>query len=88
MEARRPKPQHDPAYRELCRHLRDSRATAALTQRGLAKRLKRLPSTIAKIETGARRIDLVEVILWCRATGADPVEAIRRVERALGSRIS
>jgi transcriptional regulator with XRE-family HTH domain len=46
-----------------------ARKRAGLTQQALAARLSRPQSFIAKYETGERRIDVVEFIAICRATG-------------------
>jgi hypothetical protein len=59
--------QHTPAYRQLCRLLRDWRIASRLTQRALAARLQKPHSFVHKVEVGDRRIDPVEMIFWCRA---------------------
>ena len=59
--------QHSLAYRRLCGLLRKWRADAQLTQRDLATKLRKPPSFVHKTEVGDRRIDPVELVLWCRA---------------------
>lgn len=76
---KRPRPQHDPAYRGMCVMLKDARTGARLTQRTLAARLSRPPSFIWKVEAAERRIDPVELVRWCRACDTDPVEVFKRV---------
>ncbi len=73
------KAQHDPAYRRLCKLLREWRLQADLTQRELARKLKRPHSFVYKTETGNRRVDPVEMVRWCNACGIDPSQAIKRV---------
>ena len=54
------------------------RQSAKLTQRQLAKALGREQNLIGRIETGQRRVDLIEWISICHACGADPeAETIR-----------
>jgi transcriptional regulator with XRE-family HTH domain len=48
------------------------RKAAGLTQRQLAKKLRRVPSVIAHIERGQRRVDLYELFQIARACGASP----------------
>ena len=48
------------------------RKAAGLTQRQLAKRLKREHSFVSRIELGERRLDVVEFYWLCRACDQDP----------------
>lgn len=48
------------------------RQAAGLTQRELAKRLGRVPSVVAHIEKGQRRVDTLELYRICKACGASP----------------
>ena len=64
----------------MCRALAAWRTESGLSQRALAKKLRRAPSIIAKIETGDRRLDVVEFAKWCRAVGVDPPEALRQLK--------
>ena len=74
-----------PQYDLLRAKLRDMREAAGLTQRELAQELEREHSFVGRIETGERRVDLVEFVWICEACGQDPEEAIvdlvRRFER-------
>ena len=70
---------HTPAYRALCRLLRQQREDAGLTIRELGARLKKPYSLVSKVERGERRIDPVEFAAWCRACGVDPSEAMRQI---------
>jgi DNA-binding XRE family transcriptional regulator len=48
------------------------RTRAKLTQRQLAEAVGREQSYVGRIETGQRRVDLVEWVQICRACGAEP----------------
>lgn len=72
-------PQHTPAYRRLCKQLLSLRQDAELTQRALAKKLRKPHSFVAKVEHGDRRIDPVEFVAWCKACGFDPRDEIERI---------
>jgi transcriptional regulator with XRE-family HTH domain len=48
-------------YKTILRRLRDARHNAGYTQREVASKLGRHQSFISKIESGERRIDVVEL---------------------------
>lgn len=48
-----------------------------MSQQALAKKLDVPQSFVAKVETGQRRIDVVEFIAIARALGIDPVKLLR-----------
>jgi hypothetical protein len=52
-----------------------------MTQRALAKKLRKPPSYVHKTEIGDRRMDPVEFIAWCRACRIEPTDSIAAVER-------
>lgn len=52
--------------------IKAARQARGLTQRDLAKRLGCQNATIANIETGQRRIDVIELIVLADALGEDP----------------
>lgn len=54
----------------------EARKEAGLTQREVAKRLKRPPSFIGKAESLQRRLDAVELIDILEAIGASPQKFI------------
>ena len=66
----------------LCEALADARDRAGLTQEDLAQRLKCHQSLVARIESGQRRIDVVELIVLARAIGFDTTEILALVEAA------
>jgi transcriptional regulator with XRE-family HTH domain len=76
---RRPWPLHDPVYIELAEMLRTCREEADLSQRDLARLLSVPDSYVGKCERRDRRIDPVEMIRWCLACKADPIEMMRRI---------
>ena len=64
------------------------REAAGLTQRELAKRVRKDPATIARIETGERNVSVLEFILLARALKRDPSELFSRIVRALPEDLS
>jgi HTH-type transcriptional regulator/antitoxin HipB len=58
----------------------EKRKKAGLTQAEVAKRLKRYQSFIATVESGQRRIDVVEFLDLAEAIGFDPREAIKHLK--------
>lgn len=74
---------HSPAYRRLCRLLREWRTAAGLTQRAMAARLRKPHSFVHKCEAGERRIDPLEFVGWCLACDLEPADAVRTVQREI-----
>lgn len=68
-------PRHE-ALRSL---IVDKRKKAGLTQTEVAKRLKRYQSFIATVESGQRRIDVIEFLDLADAIGFDPRDAIKQL---------
>lgn len=60
---------HSSEYQLVLKQLVAMRRAAGLTQRELAKRLKREYSFVWRIETGERRLDVVEFFWLCEALG-------------------
>lgn len=69
-------------HEALCKALIDARKSAGLTQAELAKRLLCHQSLIARIESGERRIDVVELIVLSRAIGVSTSTIFEVVEAA------
>lgn len=67
----------------LARLLRDLREQAGLTQEDVAGRLGVTQSTISKIETAERRLDLVELRQFADAIGLDLTTVVRQFEESL-----
>jgi transcriptional regulator with XRE-family HTH domain len=76
---------HTPEYRAILAELVKVRESAGFSQRALAARLRVHPSWVAKVETGERRIDLVEFHWFVSACGGDPVRAFEQLARLLSS---
>jgi transcriptional regulator with XRE-family HTH domain len=58
------------------------RQEAGLTQRDLAHLLKRPRSFVSRIESGERRLDVVEFVALATALKIDPVELFSRFVRS------
>jgi transcriptional regulator with XRE-family HTH domain len=61
---------HSEGHEALCAELIRIRKAQGLTQSDLASKLSCHQSMIARIESGQRRIDVVELIVLARALGA------------------
>lgn len=68
-------------HRALVSIVVEARKEAGLTQRELATRMKVTQSVVATIESGQRRMDVVEFMEWAKAVGADPVDLFTRLAR-------
>jgi transcriptional regulator with XRE-family HTH domain len=66
---------------ELREVLREARRRGTVSQRELAAKLGVSPSWVAKVETGERRIDLIEFGWFVAACGGDVSDAFLRVAR-------
>lgn len=75
-----PKTIHRPEYRQLVDGLRERREALFLSQAALARQLGWKQQKVSFIETGARRMDVLEYIALARALGLSPVAALRRAE--------
>jgi transcriptional regulator with XRE-family HTH domain len=70
-----------PRHEALRVFLRERRKAAGLTQTQLASRLRRPQSFIADIESGQRRLSVVEFIEYSEVMGFDAARAIRRLTK-------
>ncbi len=68
-----------PRHETLRCFLVEKRKKAGLTQADVAKKLERYQSFVATVETGQRKIDVVELLAFADAIGFDPREAIKRL---------
>ncbi|WP_306154860.1 helix-turn-helix domain-containing protein [Roseovarius sp. MMSF_3281] len=66
----------------LVRALVDARQNAGLSQQQLAAKIKRPQSFVARLESGERRIDVVEFTVLARVIGFDKNEVLSIVEAA------
>lgn len=62
---------HSPGQKALIEALTLARKEAGLSQMALAERLHCHQSMIARIESGERRIDVVELVVLARAIGVE-----------------
>jgi len=75
------------AYEQLVEAVVSMRKKAGLTQRELAKRLGREQNYVARIETRQRRVDVVELIQFCRACGEEPERAVAAIVRKVANSV-
>lgn len=66
-------------HRLLVSELKMCRRAAHLTQRDLAAKMGIPQSVIAAIETGQRRVDVVEFLDWSKACGMWPARLLAKV---------
>jgi transcriptional regulator with XRE-family HTH domain len=71
-----------PLHEALRRLLIERRERAELSQLELAKRLRWSQQTVSKIETGEKRVTVVELIELGKALEFDPAAAVRRVGKS------
>ena len=74
---------HTPAYEQFRSLLASARERAGLTQAGVAARLGRQQSFVAKYEGGERKLSAVEFIYVVQALGAKPALAITQLTDAI-----
>jgi transcriptional regulator with XRE-family HTH domain len=68
-----------PRHKALITLLVERRKRAGLTQAQVARKLGRHQSFVATVESGQRRIDVVEFLEFAQVIGFDPRTAIRRL---------
>jgi transcriptional regulator with XRE-family HTH domain len=74
-----PKSQFSEAYASFLAVLIAARRAAGLTQTQLADRLGRRQGFVSIVETGVRRLDLIEFCAFAKAMQRDPVELFSRI---------
>ncbi|MBV8380176.1 MAG: helix-turn-helix transcriptional regulator [Paucibacter sp.] len=65
--------------------LRDKRLSRKLRQADLAVRLGRTQGVVSRVESGERRLDIVELWAWLNALDTDVVSFVRQLDRRLRS---
>ena len=73
---------HSPEYQHVLDRLVALRKRAGLTQRELARKLGREHSFVWRIETGERRLDIVEFFWVCEALGANAAHLCQQLAKA------
>lgn len=68
-----------PRQTALAQLLTDERKKAGLTQAQLGKKLKRHQPYVAAVESGNRRVDVVEFLELAEAIGFDAPRALRKL---------
>ena len=70
----------DDIRRETLRHeLREARVRAGLRQIDVAVKLAKPQSYVAKVESGERKIDLIEALNLCQVVSLDLKELIKKL---------
>ncbi len=77
---------HSAQYAVFLRVLRQTRRQAGLTQTELAARIGETQSFVSKCERGERRIDAVELRVFCAAFGTSLRKFVTAFEEALRPR--
>jgi transcriptional regulator with XRE-family HTH domain len=67
-------------HKALCALLVAERDKADLSQEALADRLNQHQSFVARLESGQRRIDVVEFLELAEAIGFDPIRALKKIK--------
>lgn len=73
-------------YQLLCTLVREFRERAGLTQVQLAERLGETQSFVSKSERGERRLDLVQLRVFCEACEVPLADFVAEFERRMSSR--
>ena len=68
-----------PRHMRLVQLVVDKRREAGMSQSDLAEALGRYQSVVAAIESGGRRVDVVEFLELAEVIGFDPYELLREV---------
>ena len=70
-------------YSKLRQWLTEKRHEKGMTQRDLAKVLDVHYSIYAKVESGERRLDVIEYLRVCRVLGIDAHEGLRIIDEEM-----
>jgi transcriptional regulator with XRE-family HTH domain len=70
-------------YQQVVAAIIAMRKKAGLTQRQLADALGREQNLVGRIETGQRRVDIVELVWICQACRVEPDEQVIQLVRKL-----
>ncbi len=74
---------HAARYAVFLKVLRKSRQDAGLSQVQLARKLGETQTFVSKCERGERRINVMELRIFCRALGVSLKDFVSRLERAI-----
>ena len=70
--------------KRLVKLLVDERKARRIRQQGLARMLRQHQSWVSRLESGERRIDVLEFLDIADAIGFDPVVALRKIHSERG----
>jgi transcriptional regulator with XRE-family HTH domain len=73
-------------YKRLLRALKNARVAAGLTQADAAEQLKKPQSFVSKCEAGERRIDVIELLEYCRIYRASAENILADIDGPIGGR--
>ncbi len=76
-----PKTVTSPLQKKLAAMLVEQRKSAGLRQVDLAEKMGVYQSWVTHMESGQRRIDVIELIELGKILGFDPVEVVRKLSR-------
>jgi transcriptional regulator with XRE-family HTH domain len=76
-----PKTVVSPLQKKLAQMLVERRKTAGLRQVDLAEKLGEYQSWVTHLESGQRRIDVIELIELGKVLNFDPAELVRKLAR-------
>lgn len=68
-------------HKYLVRRITEEREKAGLLQTDIAERLSCFQSRIARLESGDRRIDVIEYLEIANAIGFDPLELLSEIQK-------
>ena len=75
-------------HRYLVKAVIEARERAGISQAELARRFRQYQSFIARLESGERRIDVVEFLALAEAIGFDPVEMLLEIIKVEPNKIT
>ena len=64
----------------LLKMLKDARLERGLRQLDVALALGRPQSYVAKVESGERKVDCIDVVDFCNVVKLDPVKLVKRLK--------
>ena len=73
-------------YRRLLLQLAETRQDAGLTQAQVAKAMGKPQSFVSKVESGERRLDVIELFDFLRVLKREPIEFVRMLLHPKGER--
>jgi len=79
---------HSEPHKALIAFLIERREAAGLTQAELAEQLGEYQSFVARLESGQRRVDVVEFVRLAELLGFDPKRAIQQISDVRSQRSS